>query len=214
MFVNVTVLKIDPARIPEFLDSLYRPEVIRFSRENGIQDAMTFQAVAEPGLIASASLFNTPAEAQRLFSNPFYADLIKSLSGFLLEKPARYSHDVLVHHKFKERLPHMFVNDTILTIDPARVDDFVQTLWAQEVLAVMLATGVFIEAFTFHSLDQPGVIHSVSFYAHPEDARKVFSDPEYASLLGKLKPYLLAAPERAAYTLLRTEEIPFSAQVA
>jgi hypothetical protein len=214
MYCNSTTLKIDPARLLEFTDLLYSPETIRTSKAMGIHDALLVQAVDQPGLLLSASLFDSQAQADQVFASSFYAELVKDLRPFLLESPVRMRFDVLVQRKFKARLPHMYLNDTVIPIDPARVDEFIQVLWSPEVIDQMLKSGVFIEGLALHSLENPGTIHSVSFYATQEDAKLVFTNPDYAVLLGKLKPFLLAAPERRGYSLVRTEEISFTAPVA
>jgi hypothetical protein len=214
MYCNITMLKIDPSRLLEFTDFLYSPETIRVSKSMGIRDAMLLQVADQPGRLVSASLFDSQEQADRLFASPFYAGLVKGLKPFLLEAPARMRFDVLFQRKFKARIPHMYINDTVIKIDPARVDEFIQVLWAPEVVDQILKFGAFIEVFTMHSLEKPGTIHSVSSFATPEDAKLVFTDPEYAALLGKLKPLLMAAPERVAYVLVCTEEIPFTAAVA
>jgi quinol monooxygenase YgiN len=213
MYCNITTLKIDQARIKDFSDLLYSPETIRTSKSMGIRDALLVQAVDQHGQLLSASLFDSQAQANQLFASPFYVELVKNLKPYLLEAPARMRLDVLVQRKFKPRIPHMYINNTIIKIDPARVDEFIQVLWAPEVVDQILKFGAFIEVFTMHSLEKPGTIHSVSSFATPEDAKLVFTDPDYAALLGKLKPFLMAAPERIGYSLVRTEEIPFTAAV-
>ena len=212
MFVNVSVLRIDPARMPQLLEIFYRQEVIDQCKALGMLDISTTQLAAEPGMISNATFFNSPEDSQKMFTSPFYAELVKEFKPFFLSAPERYTFNMLVHRKFKERVPHMFINDTVIKIEPGRVDEFIKTLWAPDVIDVMLKLDVFIEASTLHSNNNPGTIHSLSSYAKPEDAKLVFSNPDYANLLGKLKPFLLAAPERVEYVLLRTDVIPFSAE--
>ena len=214
MYCNITGLKIDPARLAEFTDLLYSSETIRTCKAMGIRDAMLVQVVDQPGLLRSVSQFDSQAQADQLFASPFYADLGKGLKPFLMEAPTRMGFNVLIQRKFKERVPSMYINDTIIKVDPARVDAFIQVLWSAESIDQMLKIGVFIEGLALHSLENPGTIHSVSFYPTPEDAKLVFTNPDYAALLGKLKPFLMAAPERVGYSLVRTEEIPFTAAVA
>jgi hypothetical protein len=214
MIVNTTTLKIDPARLVEFTDLLYSPETIQMGKTSGIRDAVLLHSIDQPGLLVSGSMFDTQEQADKLFTSPFYAGLVKELMPFLLAAPTRMRLDLVVQRKFKERLPHMHVNDTIIKIDPARLDEFVKVLWSSDVLEQMLPFDVFIEGFTLHSLENPGTIHSISFYASPEDAKVIFSNPDYAALLGKLKPFFTAAPERLTYTLVRTEDIPYAAPVA
>ena len=213
MFCNTTRLKIDPARLAEFTDLLYSPETIHTCKAMGIRDAMLVQFVDQPGLLHSASQFDSQAQAESFFSSPFYADLVKTLKPFILEIPARMSFNTLIQRKFKERVPHMYINDTIIKVDPARVDAFIKVLWSAESIDQMIKIGVFIEGFALHSLENPGTIHSISFYPNAQDAKLVFTNPDYAALLGKLKPFLMAAPERVGYSLVRTEEIPFSAAI-
>jgi len=211
MFCNSTRLKIEPARLAEFTNLLYSPETIRNCKAMGIRDAMLVQVVDQPGLLHSISQFDSRGQADQLFSSPFYADLVKTLKPFILDAPARMGFNVLIQRKFKERVPHMYINDTIIKVDPARVDAFIKVLWSAESIDKMIKIGVFIEGLALHSLENPGTIHSVSFYPTPQDAKLVFTNPDYAALLGRLKPFLMAAPERAGFSLVRTEEIPFTA---
>ena len=214
MFCNSTKLKIDPARLAEFTDLLYSPDTIRTCKAMGISDAMLVQYVDQPGLLHSVSQFDSQMQADQFFSSPFYADLVKTLKPFILESPARMGFKVLIQRKFKERVPGMYINDTIIKVDPARVDAFIQVLWSAESIDQMDKSGVFIEGIALHARENPGTIHSISFYPTQEDAKMVFTNPDYAALLGKLKPFLMAAPERVGYSLVRTEEIPFTPALA
>jgi hypothetical protein len=203
MIVHSTALKIKPEDKPRLLEKLYSPDIIDLGRQMSMTSMMTVEGNAEPGLILSTSVWDSYEDARTAFSSPFYAELIKKLSPLFLARPERTAHKVLVYHPNLETQPGMFLNNTVIKVNPENVEALIKILYSDEVYAKSREFDGLGDAWALEPFEKPGTIFSISIWDKPESAHKVFADPFYADLLGRMKQLFVASPERFSFTVLQ-----------
>ena len=97
----------------------------------------------------------------------------------------------------------MYINLTILKVKPENVQTLTEILVNEKMHAFYRAISGFQRGYVTESVEEPGKILNISHWDSAVDAQRTMSDPAYAGLIGDMRKYLIAPPERYGYTLLR-----------
>ena len=140
--------------------------------------------------------------AQITRRNPTYAQLVKEMAPYFTGQPERSAFKVLRYVPLGVAVAGMFLNSTNIKVKPDNVEKLVEILHNDSTLNKSKDLGMQNDIWALESQSEPGMIHSISIWNTPEAAQKVFADPFYADLLGKMKHFFIAAPERFGFTVL------------
>ena len=96
----------------------------------------------------------------------------------------------------------MYVNFTTLKIDPEKIEAFHKAIYNETTREILEETEGAKDSYLLHSLDQPGTVISVSTGESLEGMMKGMQSSKYAVIIEKIRPFLLAQPERQMFEII------------
>ena len=206
MFIHYTLFKVMPEKVQEAAEVLAGSKLLDyFLKAKGLHHGSLSESVEEAGKLLSLSMWDSPADAQAVFADPNYGALVGELRSLLIAPPGRVPH-TLLQAQTSKGLPaanNNFINTTVLTVAPENTQKLMAILYSDKIIALTESTGGFVMGYAFESMDEPGRIVSMTWWTSPAEAQAGFSQPEYAALLGDMRPLLIKAPERQGFKVLR-----------
>lgn len=205
MLVHFTLIKVSPGKVQDASRVLTGSNLLEyFLNARGLCHASLSSSIEEPGKLLSLSMWESPAAAQAVFADPNYAVLIGELRILLIAAPTRTGYNLLQEHHSRD-LPvekNLFIHNTIVTVAPENTQNLIAVLYSEKVTTLLDTIEGFIMSYAFESPEEPGRIVSMSWWDSAAVAQTTFARPEYAGLLGDMRPYFIKAPERQGYQLL------------
>ena len=97
----------------------------------------------------------------------------------------------------------MLVHFTLIKVMPEKVQEAADVLVGSKLLEYFLKAKGLHHGSLSQSAEEPGKLLSLSMWESLADAQAVFTDPNYAALVGELRNLLIAAPVRIAHNVLQ-----------
>jgi heme-degrading monooxygenase HmoA len=97
----------------------------------------------------------------------------------------------------------MFIHTTIIKVNPENVNAVSEVLFSEKIRAFYKTITGFQHGYLTESVEEPGKLISLSFWDSSADAQRAMSDPAYAGLIGDMRKFLIAPPERYGYQALK-----------
>lgn len=96
MFVHMTLLKIDPEKMPLASRVLMSQEIdISGLKAEGLRQAFFIESLDEPGRAILLAVWDSMGDSRSFISSPVYVKLSASLAPYLQMEPQWYEYHVL-----------------------------------------------------------------------------------------------------------------------
>jgi len=192
MWINLRIFKIRPEQIDEFRAVLYsRPEC-----SPGGHFAWLMQNDDSPADVISMTVWDNKEAAAATYSAPDVAEILAKIKPFLAAQPQKAGYTLVGERQCQPGVAK-WVNLTSMKIKPEQLNEFKAALYSRPECAPGGRYGWLLQ-----NDDNPAEVISLTAWESKGAAMAMFTNPDYAAILTKIKPFVTSPGQKGGYTVV------------